>query len=169
MWYNTLPQGDAECLKIFPFDAHQIFIWCASTMRCDGGVQRDRPKNGSLGMRVGCFVAEAAEFASDSDCRRLPAISPCLCDSLALNLGGATIGNRPRLCNKPSNQTLKQSLPPWPIHILQYLDWEWVDPCLEGGEDHAAPFQSTYCNMWIGFGQTESSTIRRAIGSAGGM
>ena len=44
---------------------------------------------------------------------------------------------------------LKQSLLPWPIHILQYLDWGWFDPCLEGGEDHASPFQSTYCNMWI--------------------
>ena len=31
-----------------------------------------------------------------------PANSPCLCDSFALNLGGATIGNRPRLCTKPS-------------------------------------------------------------------
>ena len=49
------------------------------------------------------FVAEAAEIASDSDCRRPPAISPCLCDSFAFNLGGATIGNRPRLRTEPLN------------------------------------------------------------------
>ena len=70
-----------------------------------------------------------------------PAISPCLCDSLALNLGGATIGNRPRLCTKPSNQTLKHSNNRYP------------------------PGQSTYCNIWIGDGLTlvwrEGKIMRR--------
>ena len=57
-------------------------------------------------IRVGSFVPDDADFASDSDCRRLPAISLCHCNSLASNLGGATIGNRTRSCARDVCQSI---------------------------------------------------------------
>ena len=145
-------------------DFHLSRINCALGRGCSAGAT----ENGSLGMMVGCFVAEAAAFASDSDCRRLPAISTCHCNSLASNLGGATIGNRPRLCTKPSNQTLKQSLPPCLIHILQYVDWVWSDGELDDSAGDWVGWRNVGVDAVWAFGtdRQQPSLYKPALGLA---
>ena len=78
--------------------------WPYASWFCNCLIKEQRDQKGHKG---GLFiVADDADFASDSDCRRLPAISLCHCNSLASNLGGATIGNRTRSCARDVCQSI---------------------------------------------------------------